>query len=157
VSQDTILVIRVGRGGFSGYCAPTQEPGSTCRSTLSGYDTEPGDALAVCQAHAVVPDGAWMVDVRACPDLEHAVFSAPLLELGLEADESQTFGEDKQAAMARMLPGLGGMAQAVAVGNLAGTLNLDRASLSAWLDHWRKAGAKIGRVSAAGIVWEGAT
>ena len=102
--------------------------------------------------------GAWVLDKRPAID-KHGpgvVFSAPLVNVALADDVVDridvTPGTSIVAdTLAKDCPNAFG---SVVRGARAGVMNLDTVSTRGCVAYWRRYGAKVGRVTTSGILWE---
>lgn len=102
-------------------------------------------------------EGAFVLDKRPAIDRHGAAcaINSPMLDATLpEGEESPLRAE--RGNLALMAPGLGGEFQWFAVKKLTQPQwrGLDFISLTAFVDHWRRLGARIGRIHDRVVVWE---
>jgi hypothetical protein len=102
-------------------------------------------------------DGAFVLDKRPAIDRHGAGCSvnSPMLDATLPEGEESPLRTDRES-LALMAPGLGGEFQLFAAKKLSQPQwrGLDFVSLTAYLDHWRSLGARIGRIRDRLVVWE---
>lgn len=151
-----VLVITLGLGGHTGYCASERTPHGKSKSTIQGYHGDP-ERCATDMAERYDVEGAWMIDMRAALRANPMLsLRGPLLDVDLEKPEDF----DSQAAVESLM-GQGLLAMGGAFGNMlagahAGVVNLGQVGIEDYLSYWRNGGARIGRICGGVITWENA-
>lgn len=140
-NERTYLLLTVGRGGAAADAPNVHSSGGSLDSYVP---------------RAVL--GAWVVDTRPAVDKHgaRAVLAAPLVNVALpdatvdRIDVSP--GASLVADVVAREPGNG--FGTLVLGARAGVMNLDTVSTVAYVAYWRRHGAKVGRVTTSGILYE---
>ncbi len=102
-------------------------------------------------------EGAFVLDKRPAIDRHGAgcAFNSPMLDATLAEGKESPLPTNLES-LAVMAPGLGGDFQVLAAKKLSQPhwRGLDFISLTAYVDHWRRLGARIGRIHSRVVVWE---
>ena len=154
----TVALVSLGYGGTGiDYCC--------CRGTCTPYvSADDFERILRETSHLFHSDrgpeqfeGAFVLDQRTAIDRHGAgcALSSPMLDATLPEGEESPLPTNLES-LAVMAPGLSGEFQLLAVKKLSRPhwRGLDFISLTAYVDHWRRLGARIGRIHSRVVVWE---
>lgn len=164
MEHGTPRLVSFGRGGHTVHFASVRTSGfSSSKAQLQGYDSPESLEFAISQGKYADDgdlEGARVVDVRDAVGTAEGfrqVVSGPMVDVDLPDDGHNGFSDDDRKAAAGMVGpgGLSGAFATMAVLAQDRTYGgLDYVGVGTYLDLWRKAGARTGRIEGGRIIWD---
>ena len=154
----TVALVSLGYGG-------TGIQYSCCRTTCTPYVSADDFERTLSETSHLFHadrgpeqfDGAFVLDKRSAIDHHGSgcAINSPMLDATLPDGQESPLRTDLES-LTLMAPGLGGEFQLLAAKKLIEPhwRGLDFISLTAYVDHWRRLGARVGRIHARVVVWE---